>query len=95
MTGVRGAGLLLGVTLAAPVSGALQTALLEAGFLTNAVRPDVLRLAPPLIISAEQIEALLAALPAALDTAAEPGEPHEPATTRSTGTTLSTGEERA
>ena len=93
VTGVRGAGLLLGVTLAAPVSGALQTALVEAGFLTNAVRTDVLRLAPPLIISAEQIEALLAALPAALDRAAEPAEPHEPA--KSAGTTRSTGEEPA
>lgn len=69
VTGVRGAGLLLGVGLAAPAAGALQAALLEAGFLTNAVRPDTLRLAPPLIISAEQIEALLAALPAALSTA--------------------------
>ncbi|MBX6748919.1 MAG: acetylornithine transaminase [Micromonosporaceae bacterium] len=89
VTGVRGAGLLLGVTLSGPVSGALQTALLEAGFLTNAVRPDVLRLAPPLIISDEQIEDLLAALPAALDRAAEHGEPHEPrATTQSTGEEL-------
>jgi acetylornithine and succinylornithine aminotransferases len=90
VTGVRGAGLLLGVTLAAPVGAEVQTALLGAGFLTNAARPDVLRLAPPLIISAEQIEALLAALPAALDTAAERGEPREP-----TVTTPSTGEEPA
>jgi acetylornithine aminotransferase len=70
VTEVRGAGLLLGVGLAAPVGGALQSALQSAGFLTNAVRPDTLRLAPPLIISAEQVEALLAALPAALDEAA-------------------------
>jgi acetylornithine/N-succinyldiaminopimelate aminotransferase len=68
---VRGSGLLLGVALTAPSSGAVQRALLEAGFLTNAVRPDTLRLAPPLIISAEQIEALLAALPTALDTVEE------------------------
>jgi acetylornithine aminotransferase len=66
---VRGAGLLLGLGLTAPASGALHTALLEAGFLTNTLRPDTLRLAPPLIISAEQIEALLAALPSALDAA--------------------------
>ena len=70
VTEVRGAGLLLGVGLSAPVSGALHSALVGAGFLTNAVRPDTLRLSPPLIISAEQVEALLAALPAALDTAA-------------------------
>lgn len=66
---VRGAGLMLGVGLTAPVCGALHAALLDAGFLTNAIRPDTLRLAPPLIISAEQIDALLAALPAALSTA--------------------------
>ena len=99
VTGVRGAGLLLGVVLAAPVSGDLQAALLEAGFLTNAVRPDVLRLAPPLIISAEQIEALLAALPAALDRAAERGGRPEPEATPapqgSEATTPSTGEEPA
>ncbi|HEY7225268.1 MAG TPA: acetylornithine transaminase [Micromonosporaceae bacterium] len=67
---VRGAGLMLGVGLSAPASGALHAALLRAGFLTNAVRADTLRLAPPLIVSAEQIESLLAALPAALDAAA-------------------------
>jgi acetylornithine/N-succinyldiaminopimelate aminotransferase len=81
VTGVRGAGLLLGVVLASPVSGPLQAALLEAGFLTNAVRPDVLRLAPPLVISAEQVDALLAALPAALDRAAEHGGPPAPGAT--------------
>jgi acetylornithine aminotransferase len=90
VTEVRGAGLLLGVVLSAPSSEPLQAALLEAGFITNAIRPDVLRLAPPLIISAEQIEALLAALPAALDRAAEQGAPREPGTT-----TPSTGEESA
>jgi acetylornithine aminotransferase len=67
VSGVRGAGLLLGLGLTAPIAGGLHSALLKAGFLTNALRPDTLRLAPPLIISAEQIEALLAALPAALD----------------------------
>lgn len=69
VTEVRGAGLLLGLGLTAAVSGAVQAELQRAGFLTNAVRPDTLRLAPPLIISADQIEALLAALPAALDAA--------------------------
>jgi len=36
-------------------------------FLTNAVQPDAVRLAPPLILTAEQADAFLAALPAALD----------------------------
>ena len=43
-----------------------------AGFLVNAVQPDVLRLAPPLILTADQADAFLAALPAALDAASPP-----------------------
>ncbi|MEV4710865.1 acetylornithine transaminase [Micromonospora sp. NPDC049374] len=64
--GVRGAGLLLGVTLTAPVSAALAGALREAGFLVNPIQPDVIRLAPPLILTTAQADAFLAALPAAL-----------------------------
>ncbi|RZU74838.1 acetylornithine aminotransferase [Micromonospora kangleipakensis] len=67
---VRGAGLLLGVVLTEPVSGATTTALREAGFLVNPVQPGVVRLAPPLILTAAQADAFLAALPAALDAAA-------------------------
>ena len=69
--GVRGAGLLLAVELAAPVAPAASAALLEAGFIVNAVAPDALRLAPPLILTAEQAGTFVAALPAALDAAAE------------------------
>jgi acetylornithine/N-succinyldiaminopimelate aminotransferase len=74
VAGVRGAGLLLGITLTAPVSGAVAAALHGAGFLTNPIQPDVIRLAPPLILTAEQADAFLAALPAALAAAARPGE---------------------
>jgi acetylornithine aminotransferase len=70
VNGVRGAGLLLGITLTAPVSAAATAALQRAGFLTNPIQPDVIRLAPPLILTAEQADAFLAALPAALDAAA-------------------------
>jgi len=59
---VRGAGLLLGVVLKDPISADLQAELAAAGFLVNAPQPDVVRLAPPLIISAEQADALIAAL---------------------------------
>jgi acetylornithine aminotransferase len=59
---VRGAGLLLGVVLTEPVAAGLQTKLREAGFLVNAAQPDVIRLAPPLIVSAEQADALINAL---------------------------------
>jgi acetylornithine/N-succinyldiaminopimelate aminotransferase len=69
VTGVRGAGLLLGITLAAPVSATVTGALQRAGFLANPIQPDVVRLAPPLILTAEQADAFLAALPAALDAA--------------------------
>jgi acetylornithine/N-succinyldiaminopimelate aminotransferase len=66
---VRGSGALLGVVLADPISKAAEAALAEAGFLVNAVAPGVLRLAPPLILTDEQADAFVAALPTALDRA--------------------------
>ena len=66
---MRGAGLLLGLVLNAPASGAVAGVLRDLGFLTNPVQPDVIRLAPPLILTADQVDAFLAALPAALDAA--------------------------
>ncbi len=59
---VRGAGLLLGIVLTAPDASRLAGELLAAGFLVNAPAPAVIRLAPPLIISAEQADALISAL---------------------------------
>jgi acetylornithine aminotransferase len=67
--GVRGAGLLLGVVLNQPVAGAVCERLRDAGFLTNAVQPDALRLAPPLILTAEQADSFIAGLATVLDTA--------------------------
>ncbi|WP_406081558.1 acetylornithine transaminase [Micromonospora sp. NBC_00858] len=67
VAGVRGAGLLLGVALTAPVAPVLSEALREAGFLVNPVQPGVVRLAPPLILTTAQVDAFLAALPAALN----------------------------
>ena len=69
IAGVRGTGLLLGIVLNQPVSGALAASLRDAGFLVNPIQPGVLRLAPPLILTSEQADAFLAALPAALDAA--------------------------
>jgi acetylornithine aminotransferase len=69
---VRGTGLLLGIVLRAPGAAATAGVLRDAGFLTNPVQPATIRLAPPLILSLEQADAFLAALPAALD-AANPG----------------------
>ncbi|MBX7456143.1 acetylornithine transaminase [Mycolicibacterium sp. 3033] len=66
---VRGRGLLRGVVLTAPSAKHVETAAREAGFLVNAAAPDVVRLAPPLVITETQIDSFLAALPAVLDKA--------------------------
>jgi acetylornithine aminotransferase len=66
---VRGAGLLLGIVLTAPVSGAVANAARDAGFLVNPIQPDVVRLAPPLILTAEQADDFLTALPSIVDVA--------------------------
>ncbi|MCV7179003.1 acetylornithine transaminase [Mycolicibacterium sphagni] len=68
---VRGRGLLRGVVLTAPQGKAVETAARDAGFLVNAAAPDVVRLAPPLIITEVQIDDFLTALPAILDEAAQ------------------------
>jgi acetylornithine/N-succinyldiaminopimelate aminotransferase len=73
VAGVRGAGLLLGVVLTQPVSASVAESLRAAGFLVNPVQPDVLRLAPPLILTTDQADAFLAALPAALSTVDKQG----------------------
>lgn len=71
VAGVRGRGLLRGIVLTAPVAAAVSDAALDAGFIINAPRPDVLRIAPPLIITAAQLDPFVAALPALLDLAGE------------------------
>jgi len=71
LAGVRGRGLWLAALLARPVAGSVEAACRRAGFLVNAVQPDAIRLAPPLILSAGQADEFLATLPAILDEAAE------------------------
>ncbi|MCB0942405.1 MAG: acetylornithine transaminase [Mycobacterium sp.] len=71
---VRGRGLLRGVVLTAPHGKLVETAAREAGFLVNAAAPEVIRLAPPLIITEAQIDSFLIALPAVLDEAVEKGK---------------------
>ena len=51
VAGVRGQGLLLGVELSAPVSGAVVAAALDAGLILNAPNESTIRLAPPLILT--------------------------------------------
>jgi len=66
---LRGRGLLCGVVLTAPLAKPVETAARAAGFLVNAATPDVVRLAPPLIITEAQIDEFLNALPGVLDKA--------------------------
>ncbi|NLV77854.1 MAG: acetylornithine transaminase [Rhodococcus sp.] len=68
---VRGSGLLRGIVLTAEKAAAVETAARDAGFLVNAAAPGVIRLAPPLILTEEQAETFVTALPAILDTAVE------------------------
>ena len=64
---VRGRGLLWGIVLTEPRAKDAEAAARDAGFLINAAAPDVIRLAPPLIITEAQLDGFIAALPAILD----------------------------
>ncbi|MFD7454341.1 acetylornithine transaminase [Kitasatospora sp. NPDC059827] len=68
---VRGAGLLLGIVLTRPLSAQVQAVAQQAGFLVNAAVPDAVRLAPPLVLSEQEADAFLAALPEILRTVRE------------------------
>lgn len=76
---VRGRGLLIGIALRAAAAKAAEAAARDAGFLINAAAPDVIRLAPPLVVTEEQIDSFLGALPGILDTAAGGGHSTDPA----------------
>ena len=69
VTDVRGEGLLIGFDLDADVAPAVVTAGLDAGFIVNSPGPRTIRLAPPLILTAEQADSFLQALPTLLQTA--------------------------
>ena len=77
--GVRGAGLWLAAVLTEPAAGAVEAACRDAGFLVNAVQPDAIRLAPPLILGDAEAGAFLTALPGILDRAAAAAEAQAPA----------------
>ncbi len=67
LKGVRGSGLWLALVLAEPVAPAAEAAFRDAGFLVNAVAPNALRLAPPLVLTAEEAERFVAAVPDVLN----------------------------
>lgn len=56
VTATTGRGLLIGIVLHAPVAATVQRAALDAGLIVNSPAADRLRLAPPLILTAEEAE---------------------------------------
>ncbi len=66
---VRGAGLLLGIVLDGNLATRVQQSAQDKGLLINAVTPDVIRLAPPLIVSDRELDTFLDCFRAALSEA--------------------------
>jgi acetylornithine/N-succinyldiaminopimelate aminotransferase len=66
VSGVRGVGLWRALTLASDDAGAVEAAARGTGLLVNAVKPDVIRLAPPLILTERDVDDALPRLAAAL-----------------------------
>ncbi|MDX1657892.1 MAG: acetylornithine transaminase [Nitriliruptorales bacterium] len=65
--GVRGRGLLLGLELADPRAENVEAACRDRYLLVNAVAADVVRFAPPLTVSEDEVELALAVVGDALD----------------------------
>ncbi|MEU9019685.1 acetylornithine transaminase [Actinomadura sp. NPDC048394] len=70
LKGVRGRGLWRAAVLTGPHAPAVEAAARDAGFLINALQPDALRLAPPLVLTEEQARSFTTAFPSILDAAA-------------------------
>ncbi len=66
---VRGAGLLLGIVLSAPIAKAAEPVARAHGYLLNAPAEDVLRIVPPLVLTEDQARRFVADLPAVLEAA--------------------------
>ncbi|WP_283770547.1 acetylornithine transaminase [Nocardioides faecalis] len=69
---VRGSGVLVGLTLTgpgAPAAPAVVAAAQDAGWIINATGPDRIRFAPPLVVSAAEVDAFVQAWPTLLDKA--------------------------
>jgi acetylornithine aminotransferase len=63
LAGVRGSGLWRAIVLTEPRSAEVEAAAREAGFLVNALQPNAIRIAPPLIITPDEVRSFAAALP--------------------------------
>ncbi|WP_280273848.1 acetylornithine transaminase [Nocardia wallacei] len=66
---VRGAGLLIGIQLTQDLSSLVEAFARASGYLVNPAKPDVIRLAPPLVLTEGQAENFLSDLPVILDAA--------------------------
>lgn len=71
---VDAAGLLIGVQLTSPASAQVTAAALEAGYLINGAVPARLRLAPPAVVTDDQVDGFVAALPDVLTQGASAAE---------------------
>jgi len=61
---VRGRGLLLGLQLTDDSASQVQTDCIDAGLIVNAIGDDVIRLAPPLVVTAQECERAVATIAA-------------------------------
>lgn len=75
LAGVRGRGLWRAAVLTGPHAPAVEAAARDAGFLVNAVAPDALRIAPPLVLTADEARSFTAAFPAILAAANQEDRP--------------------
>lgn len=64
---VRGRGLLVGIHLRQPISSEVERAMLDRGWIINAPRPDVIRLAPPFVIDEQICDRFVSTLVQVLD----------------------------
>lgn len=68
IAGVRGRGFLTGIVLTEQIAPQVADAALDRGVIINAPRPDVLRVAPPLITTAAELDGFVELLPTLLET---------------------------
>lgn len=66
VTAVRGRGLLIGAVLDSPRSAEVTEAAMDNGLLVNNVTPDTVRFAPPLVITAEEVDEAVSKFEASL-----------------------------
>ena len=75
VTEVRAEGLLVGVDLISARAAEVADAAQRRGFIVNACTPDRIRLAPPLVLTDDQVAELLQAWPMVLGDVFEGGAP--------------------